>query len=60
MCLAKVYLNGDESTPAVQSVTSLQQGAEGITVTTLFNEVLTFEGKLTSIDFTDSVIKIES
>ncbi|MEE0776891.1 MAG: CooT family nickel-binding protein [Bacillota bacterium] len=61
MCLAKVYLgdayNGD---PVADSVTALDSSANEVTVRTLFGDTKTFEGTIKSIDFTESVITIET
>lgn len=58
MCLAKVFLQQADGEPVAESVTSLTQTAEGVVVTTLFNETLTFPGQVRSIDFTGSTITI--
>lgn len=58
MCLAKVYLNHDESNTFADSVTNLCQNGETLKITTIFGEEKVVAGEIESIDFTDSVINI--
>lgn len=58
MCLAKVYLNHDESDVFAQSVTKLSQTGSELRITTLFGEEKKVTGEIESIDFTDSIINI--
>lgn len=60
MCLAKVYLNHDDNDTFAESVTNLSQKGDTLTITTLFGEEKTVSGEIESIDFTDSVINIET
>jgi predicted RNA-binding protein len=58
MCLAKVYLDHDDANTYADSVTSLSQKGDHLTITTLFGEEKTITGEIESIDFTDSIINI--
>ena len=58
MCLAKVYLDHDESTVFAQSVTGIEQKGNKITFMTIFGDRKTVTGEIESIDFTESVINV--
>ena len=61
MCLAKVYLGEpNQGDPVAESVTALHTTANEVTVRTLFGDTKTFAGTVKSIDFTDSIITIET
>lgn len=61
MCLAKVYLGeAYQGELVADSVTELNHTANEITLRTLFGDTKTIAGTIKSIDFTDSVITIET
>ena len=60
MCLAKLYLPGNEKKPLVENVTQIIIKEGSIEVETLFGEKQTFTGKVSRINFADSKVQIES
>lgn len=60
MCLAKLCKNNHDGEVIAESVTALAEMEDGIQVTNLFGDSSMIKGKIKSIDFTDSVVVIES
>ena len=60
MCLAKICKENRDGEVIAESVTALSETQEGLTVTNLFGDATTIQGKIKSIDFTDSIVVIEN
>lgn len=58
MCLAKIYVAGDES-PALEDVASLTLQEGKVIAETLFGERRVFAGAIRAISFTDSKVDLE-
>lgn len=58
MCLAKVYLNHDESQVFTESVVNFTQDGDELTFHSIFDGAKTIKGTVESIDFSDSVINV--
>ncbi len=56
MCLAKVYMAGQEKEPVLEDVASIQIEEGKVRAFTLFGETREIAGYLNSIDFEKSVI----
>jgi|WetSurMetagenome_2_1015567.scaffolds.fasta_scaffold04311_3 predicted RNA-binding protein len=59
MCLAKLYLPGDDKIPVAENVTRIYIKDGEIEVETLFGEKQTFTGKIRRINFADSKVQLE-
>ncbi len=60
MCLAKIYVAGQEKGPVLEDVSSIQVEEGKVRAFTLFGETREIEGRLTSIDFEKSAVILGS
>jgi len=59
MCLAKVFLNSAEGTPAMTEIARVKLDGKEIRLENLFGESRTFNGRLREIDFMASRLVLE-
>jgi|LFRM01.1.fsa_nt_gb predicted RNA-binding protein len=60
MCLSKLYaVEGDESKPLLENITSIHKENGQLKFKTLFGEEEIYEGELISIDFNESKVFIK-
>jgi len=59
MCLAKIYLLNEEKKPLMENITSITLDGKRVQVETLFGEKKVFQGKIVSINFTDSRVSLD-
>jgi len=60
MCLAKIYPPGEDKQPVLENVTHISIEDNRISVETLFGEKQVFQGKIKTINFTDSKVHLVS